>query len=344
MRLLIVGNRGGTNIGGSFERAATGLGFEARLVESRLAIEASWWVQKLNWWFLGRRPAHLGQFGQSVLEICRQFQPACLVATGMAPLKKEILEEIKRLGTHTMNYLTDDPWNFSHHASWFLKALAVYDHLFSVRRSNLKDLKNTGSPKVSYLPFGYDPEVFFTETLTLEERKRLGAEVFFAGGADWDRLPYISALIKSGFQVALYGDYWNRFKETRNHVRGYADPETLRKAIQASKVALCLVRRANRDGNSMRTFEIPAIGTCMLTEDTEEHREIFGEEGKAVVYFKTVDEMIEKLRWLLNHDAERRRLAETAHQLIVKGKHTYKDRLIAMLNTVKEQTPLSCET
>ena len=81
----------------------------------------------------------------------------------------------------------------------------------------------------------------------------------------------------------------------------------------------------------MRTFEIPAIGACMLTEDTEEHREIFGEDGKAVVYFKSVDQMLEKTKFLLNNESERRRLAREANHLIVSGKHTYKDRLVTML-------------
>ena len=83
----------------------------------------------------------------------------------------------------------------------------------------------------------------------------------------------------------------------------------------------------------MRTFEIPAIGACMLTEDTEEHREIFGEDGKAVVYFKSVDQMLEKTKFLLNNESERRRLTREAHHLIVGGKHTYKDRLVTMLET-----------
>ena len=92
-----------------------------------------------------------------------------------------------------------------------------------------------------------------------------------------------------------------------------------------------LVRRANRDGHVMRSFEIPAIGTCMLTEYTEEHAAIFGEDGKNVVYFRTLEGMVSRLRWLLEHDDERQRLAGAAHQLIVGGKNTYRDRLETML-------------
>ena len=96
------------------------------------------------------------------------------------------------------------------------------------------------------------------------------------GGADRDRVPFIAALGAAGFSIALYGDHWDRFPETKPYDRGYADPQTLRQATAAAKIALCLVRRANRDGHVMRSFEIPAIGACMLVEDTEEHREIFG--------------------------------------------------------------------
>jgi spore maturation protein CgeB len=82
----------------------------------------------------------------------------------------------------------------------------------------------------------------------------------------------------------------------------------------------------------MRSFEVPAIGACMLAEDTAEHREIFGGDDEAVAYFGSIDEMVEKLRWLVKHDGERRRLAQAAYRLIRRGKHTYQDRLVTMLS------------
>ena len=36
----------------------------------------------------------------------------------------------------------------------------------------------------------------------------------------------------------------------------------------------------------MRSFEIAAVGGCLLAQDIDEHREIFGSEGEAVVYFR----------------------------------------------------------
>jgi spore maturation protein CgeB len=69
----------------------------------------------------------------------------------------------------------------------------------------------------------------------------------------------------------------------------------------------------------------------MLTEDTEEHRALFGAEGVNVVYFRTPNEAVERLRWLIDHDTERNRLAVNAHRLIVEGRNTYRDRLETIL-------------
>jgi spore maturation protein CgeB len=141
----------------------------------------------------------------------------------------------------------------------------------------------------------------------------------------------IKTLVQAGFHVALYGGYWERYTAARSCSRGHAGPSILRKAISGARVALCLVRRANRDGHVMRSFEVPAMGGCLLVEDTADHRVLFGDDGEAVVYFRTREEMAPKLRWLLDHPDERQRLATAAHRLITTGSHTYRDRLITML-------------
>lgn len=80
-----------------------------------------------------------------------------------------------------------------------------------------------------------------------------------------------------------------------------------------------------------------ALGACMLVEDTEEHREIFGEDGRAVVYFRTAQEMTSRLRWLLAHPDERVRLAEAATARTATKDNTYASRLSRMLEVVELQ-------
>jgi spore maturation protein CgeB len=273
-----------------------------------------------------------------VLETCRSFQPTVLLATGIAPIESAALQAIRKLGVRTCNFLTDDIFNPVHHAPWFLSALPEYDQIFSPRLANIADLQTAGSRKASYVPFAYAPEIHFPEPPSgLSESAKYAADVFFAGGADNDRLPYMTAMIREGFKVALYGGRWERYRETRPAALGLADPQTVRKAAAGAKLSLCLVRRANRDGHSMRSFELPAMRTCMVVEDTPEHRAIFGPPGHAVEYFQTGEELLATAKRLIGDEAERERLAATCHARICDAQNTYRDRLTIMLAHLLER-------
>jgi spore maturation protein CgeB len=330
-RLLLVGNPEGVHVGAHLYEGAQAIGVPVGLCDTRKAAEGPRWLVSLNWRLRRHRPSRLRSFSENLVQACRDFRPTWLLSTGLAPIDKQALIGIRDLGIMRLNYLTDDPWNPAHRAPWFLDALPHYDHVFSPRQSNLETLRAHGCREVSYLPFAYSPSQHYSERVQPEEEAMLASDVIFVGGADRDRLPLVSALIAAGLRVALYGGYWNRYPETRTHDRGHADPSILRKATAAARIALCLVRRANRDGHVMRSFEIPAMGACMLVEYTEEHREIFGPDAETVVYFRSIPEMIDKVSWLLDRPAERQRLAAAAHSRIVNGCHTYRDRLAAML-------------
>ena len=109
MRLLIIGNRGGTNIGECFERAAAGARVEAKLVEARLAMNAPTWLRRFNWHCRGHRPTLLVEFGRAVLNLAGEFKPHVVLATGLAPLDQNCLRALRFRGVVTANYLTDDP-------------------------------------------------------------------------------------------------------------------------------------------------------------------------------------------------------------------------------------------
>jgi hypothetical protein len=330
-RLLVVGNDGGTNIGASLVRSARSIGLDASISDARQAFAAPKPIARVNWWLLGRRPTHLRSFSKAVVDQCLRQRPVWLITTGLAPVEGPALKRIHDLGIITINYLTDDPWNPAFKSRWFLDALVEYDRVFSPRTSNLDDLKRLGCKRVEFLPFAADPEIFFPEEPSPDEENGLRSDVCFAGGSEHERVPLLSAMIDAGLDVAVYGDAWDQFPETRPAWRGYATPATLRKSTRTAAVSLCLVRHANRDGHTMRTFEVPFMGGCMLVEDTAEHRAIFGANDDAVVYFRSVSEGVSGARALVADPARRQRLATTAHALVANGHHTYTDRLRTMV-------------
>jgi spore maturation protein CgeB len=215
-------------------------------------------------------------------------------------------------------------------APWHLRALPEYDAVFTTRWANLDCFRKIGCADVRYLPFGYDDELFPAPP---EPRPPPSHDVLFVGGADADRVAFVTQFLKSGLSIALVGGYWRRCPATRPYALGLQPAETVARLTASSRINLCLVRRANRDGHVMRSFEIAALGGCMLAEDTAEHRRIFGRDGEAVAYFRTPEEAVSRARALLADEAERARLSAAARRRIVAGGHTYRDRLNAMLET-----------
>ncbi len=335
---VLVGNPGPEHVGRHFHDAADELGIETVFLDLRRAHASP--LQKVSWHLRGHRPGRLQAFSRDVVRACRDVHAACLLVTGIAPPSASALAEIASLGTVCMNFLTDDPWNPAHHAAWFVRALAHYDHVFSPRTANIEDLRALGCPGVSYLPFAYAAAHHVRLLNAGPGGQDPTCDVVFVGGADRDRVGWVSALLRAGFGMECYGGYWDRFPETRGCARGMAAPDRLADVLRRGKVVLCLVRRANRDGHSMRTFESAAMGACMLVEDTEDHRRLFGPDGEAVRYFRSREELVDRAGWLVGDEAERSRLAATAQALVIGGSHSYRDRLRSMLDAfVRDARP-----
>ena len=76
---------------------------------------------------------------------------------------------------------------------------------------------------------------------------------------------------------------------------------------------------------NMRLFEATAAGTCLLTDDGLNMRDFF-EPGREVVTYSGIEDCIEKATWLLDHDQERRAIAEAGRRRTLRD-HTVARRV-----------------
>jgi len=72
----------------------------------------------------------------------------------------------------------------------------------------------------------------------------------------------------------------------------------------------------------------------MLAERTDEHLEVF-EEDRDAGYFGTPDEMIDKIRFYLANEPQRRHIAEAGYRKVLAGRHTYTDRLFQIIDAAE---------
>lgn len=324
--LLLVGNQGSTNVAQSLANAASASGLTYQFLDQRRAYSSNRIWQALNWHLAGHRPARLAAFSAQVLEAARQLRPKTLICTGNSPIHAKSLQAIKSLGVRTVNFSTDDPWNRSMRARFFLDALPNFDVVFTPRSENINDFKHLGVD-TRWLPFGYDPALFFPEALPTQLRQSLAVPLLFVGGGDQDRADYLTPLANAQMGLNIFGSEFERFPHLAGCLRGRLEPTALRQRTIAASVNICLVRHANRDQHVMRTLEIAACGGCILLEDTTEHRTLFGD---SACYFSSPEDLVTQARQLLANPNEQQRVREAAHAAIW-GKHRYEDRLASML-------------
>jgi hypothetical protein len=329
MKLLIVGSAKPGHMGQYLASAAMRLGLNYQIIDTSRAEANSRIVRSFYWRFRGKRPARLDQFGAHVLAVTAVMHPEFVLTTGCGQLNRLHVEGLRALGATVINYSTDDPWNPKLRAPWFLRTLPSYDAVFTPRRANIDDFRRCGLRAVYYLPFGYDADVH--RPWPQSRSTAAPSDVLFVGCCDEDRIPLINSLIDIGLDLTLFGGYWDRHAKTRRHWRGIVGQETIRAASAAARICLCLTRRANRDGHTMRSFEAAAIGGCILAEDTADHRELFGPDDLAVRYFRTVPELVQQTKLLLADENARHRLSSQLAERFGRGKHTYADRLRSML-------------
>lgn len=333
MRILISGGVGGTNVGDSLQFAATQLGWEAEIVDTRLSMGNSVWMRRLQWRLMNKRPSRLSQYNRIVQQRLKEFHPDVFLTTGVAPITSETLRIARELKVKTANFSTDDPWNPHHYTRRFESSIGIYDHVFTPRHANLHNFRDVGARCVSYLPFGFDPRH------VLVDRRELttipSCDLLFVGGGDCDRIALLRPLVDAGIGLTIIGSYWDGDRNLSAVCRGQMPPAQVAAYTVNAKVALVVVRKNNRDGHTMRSFESAATGSCILAEDTPDHHSIFGESAR---YFRSSDDIIRNTDELLSDEKLRKQLAEVAHRRVTDNANSYLDRLAAICDRLKLET------
>lgn len=329
--LVIIGPAGGAHVGSHLSRAASRLGIRNRVIDTAPAYAGNRLARVIAWHALGRRPLGRRRFSERLWADLRTAVPRQVITVGQTALTRSVLDALHAAGAKVCNYSTDDPFNPQHRAAWHLVNLQAHDTVFTTRTSNIEDLRKVGCKDVRYLPFAFDEACAAEGPPGAADAE---PEALFVGGADADRADFFRAFLAHGVPTAVAGGYWNRWVPPGARNLGLLDIEEIKARTARVAVNLCLVRRANRDGHVMRSFEIPAAGGFMLAERTGEHRGLFGPEGECVLYFSTPGEAAEKCRWALSHPAERQRMAAAAHARITSGRHSYRDRLQTILGAI----------
>lgn len=86
--------------------------------------------------------------------------------------------------------------------------------------------------------------------------------------------------------------------------------------------------------SNMRLFEATGVGSCLLTDWKKNLHDLFEPDTEAVSY-RTPDECVEKVRYLLEHEPERRQIAAAGQQRTLR-EHNFDNRAAQIDRIVRE--------
>ena len=211
-----------------------------------------------------------------------------------------------------------------------LNLFKTMDILYTIALGEIPQYKRLcPDTEIKHLQQGIDPSVHRTETLADSDREKYDCDVMFAGS--------ITSVHRG--RVELF-DYLHKTEYTINHYHGKTaifDGEH-NKACQCAKI--CLGHNGwpyHEVSMSVRDYKIMGAGGVLLTQWCPGIDEWFTckDTGLPMCYtFKTKEECVEKIQYILAHYGEAKERAAHA-QSEVHARHRYIDRVQRIVDDVR---------
>ena len=228
----------------------------------------------------------------------------------------------------TINWTTDDSWKYAQFSRFVAPSLHAFTTTYPEKH-------------VQYRKDGIS-HVLLTQWAAqagnLQPPRPAAAcrhSVTFVGTAHGKRRAWVEAARRRGVAIECYGHGWPA---------GPVAAEQVPQIINQSVISVNFANGARvwhglwpRQQNQLkaRVFETPGAGGFLLTESAE-GLERYYRPREEIATFATVGELVERVRYFLDHPAERDRIAQAGFARTSR-EHTYDQRLADVLQFALEQ-------
>ena len=298
------------------------------------------------------------EINRSVLEHAREFRPNLIWAEKQEFLRAETIEELQKLNARCVHFTPDPYFSLDWKRTRLMDlTLRSFDALIYCKSYERGQYEALGKP-LFYMPLGYCDEVH--RPLTSSDA-RWSCTVGFVGGWEPRRQHLLHSVAAAGTDVKIWGAYWeflcdgkwtvrrqiilrqlagqDRFRFHTDallsgaHQGGEVYQDDYARAITGSKIGIGFLRKAWPDQHTTRSFEIPACGSMLLADRTEEHQAFF-EEGTEAEFFRSCEELLDKVNFYCRNESARKLVAAKGYQRCITAGYSYVNRLSAILESL----------
>ncbi|MDY6989124.1 MAG: glycosyltransferase [Thermodesulfobacteriota bacterium] len=272
-----------------------------------------------------------------LVRVAHAYKPdLCLVMGSRLPLPTaRTVARIKGAECATVLWVTDAPGHEGF--SLIEQCASTYDHVFCAGTEAIHILKGIGEQRVTWLPFGCDPDYHRPVELSEEESRTYTRDVVFVGALYPNRWETLKQLTE--FNVGIWGPLLPNITLTQDERRYVKDIKlNYTEWVKIYSAAKVVVVIHYQDGTtpcyqmSPKLFEAMACKAFVLVD---KQKDVFGlfDDAKHLVSYNSVEDLRDKIRYYLEHPSQRLRIAEDAYRYVLQN-HTYAHRIEEIFSTM----------
>jgi hypothetical protein len=320
-------------------------------------VRASWLKRQAQrrW----ERGSIVDEINRSVLRSASEFQPELVWAEKQEFLRAETIGKLQKSGAKVVHFTPDPYFSLGWKRTRLMdEAMRAFDALVYCKSYERQQFHALDRPLV-FMPLGYCDEV---HRPLLSADARWNCAVGFLGGWEPRRERFLHAITATGVEVKIWGRYWDFLRDgkwtprrhiilrqlagrepfhfhsdellSRAHQGGEVYADDYARALTGCRIGLGFVRNVCPDQHTTRTFEIPACGSLLLADRTQEHQEFF-DEGSEAEFFGSCEELLEKVKFYSSNESARRSVAERGYKRCTEGGYAYVYRLSSALRELR---------
>lgn len=358
MKILFLGPIGEGQTSRMRMRALQRLGHEVVGVETVEPWLRASWLARQTQRRLGRGSV-IDDINRAVLDAAAAFRPQLVWGEKQEYLRAETLDALGAAGALRAHFTPDPYFVLDWRRTPVMdEAIGQYDMLVYCKAYERADYEALGKPLI-YMPLGYCDE---THRPLPSDDPRWACAVGFLGGWEPRRERLLRAVAGAVADLKIWGGYWDFLRDGRWSPRrqiilsrlaggepfriardeqlgrawqgGEVYGDDYARALTAARVGVGFLRTTWPDQHTTRTFEIPACGSLLLADRTEEHQSFF-EEGSEAEFFGSQAELVDKACFYVANEGARRRIAAAGRTRCEASGYAYIERLRPVIDLIE---------
>jgi|RhiMetdeSRZDD1v2_1073273.scaffolds.fasta_scaffold399703_2 spore maturation protein CgeB len=288
-----------------------------------------------------RLPADQHGINTKLVTAASELRPDVIFIDSVRVITPITLRTIRQSCNASLVFYSCDDIAARHNSSRQLEACdQEWDIFFTTKSFNVAELKARGVRRPVLVGNAFDPEVHRPWTAEEIGNEFERFDSVFIGTCEADRMRTLNKLAQAGFSVVLHGNGWVPSKlHPQVTLRPPVYAQDYSRALHSGKLALCFLRKLNRDLVTTRSIELPGAARPMIAEKTREHDELF-EDGRDYVSFSNDTELTERVGALLSDDAARKALAQAGRERCIRSGYSTIDRASEMIRVIQTNVSL----